>query len=80
MFNEVIRIGAGKPLELELQMVVSTKDLESEDPGQDELYMRIMEKAASLSARICTYLWNPTFWTRGVGPFSRGQVRRRCRR
>ena len=82
MFNEVIRIGGGKPLELELQMAVSARFLETEHPGQDELYISIMEKAAALSdhPKICTHLWNPTFWTSGLHPFPRGQVRRRCRR
>jgi hypothetical protein len=82
MLNEVIRIADGKPLELELQMVVSTGFLETRHPGQDELYTCIMEKAASLSdyPKICTHFWNPTFEARGLGPFPRGQVRSRCRR
>ena len=83
MFNEVIRISRGKPLELELQMVVSD-GLEAEHPGEDELYKSIMENAASLSdyPKFCTHLWNPTFWSRGLRPFQvpRGQVRGRCRR
>jgi hypothetical protein len=82
LFNEVIRIGGGKPLELELQMKVTAGDFQTEHPGEDELYMRIMEKAASLSdyPKIFTHWWNPTFLTRGLGPFRRGQVRRRCGR
>ena len=70
------------PLELDLQMIVSRGDFKTEHPGQDKLYMRIMEKAASLSdyPKICTHWWNPTHWTLGLGPFPRGQVRRRCRR
>jgi hypothetical protein len=81
MFNEVIRISDGKPLEFELQTVISTGNLEVEHPGQDELYMYITDKAGSLSAypKICTHFWNPTFWARGLGPFLRGQVRSRCR-
>ena len=86
MFNQVIRIACGKPLELEIVMGVDTLSmgiLQSEQPGSDELYMSIMEKAASLSdyPKICTHWWNPTFWDRGLGPpFPRGQVRSRCRR
>ena len=86
MFNEVIRIGGEKPLELELQMMLSARgemDLELEHPGQDKLFMGIMEKAASLSdyPNICTHWWNPTYWTRGrIGPFRLCQVRRRCAR
>ena len=82
IFKEVIRIGGGKPLELELMMAVDTGDLEVKHPGADELYMSIMENAASLSdyPKICTHLWNPTFWSRGIGPFPRKQVRGRCKR
>ena len=81
MFNEVIRIGGEKPLELDFQIGVSTEDSET-DAGEDELYMGIMEKAGSLSdhPNICTHWWNPTFGSRGLRPFPRGQVRRRCRR
>jgi len=82
MFNEVVRIADGKPLELELQMIVSTGILATGHPGQDELYMCITENTAPLSdyPNICTHVWNPTFWDRGLGPFPRGQVRSRCRR
>jgi hypothetical protein len=82
MFSEIIRISDGKPLELELKLAVSSGTLSSEHTGQDELYMRIMEMAVSLSdhPNICTHWWNPTLWTRGIGPFPRGQVRSRCRR
>ena len=80
-FNEVIRISGGNPLEFDLQMIVTREDFETEHPGQDELYIRILEKAASLSdhPKICTHLWNPTFWSRGLGPLPHGQVCRRCR-
>ena len=83
MFNQVIRIADGKPLELELQTVVYTGRWATGHPGQDELYMRIMEKAAPLSdyPNICTHVWNPTFGRdRGLVPFPPGQVRSRCRR
>ena len=84
MFNEVIRISGGKPLELELLMSVRTEDsdLKTEHPGEDDLYMRIMEKATSLLdyPNICTHWWNNTDWNRGLGPFPRGQVRGRCRK
>ena len=80
LFNEVIRIGGGKPLELELQLSASMGFLD-DHPDQDELYVDIMEQAALLSnyPKICTHFWNPTYWTRKIGPFPRGQVRRRCR-
>ena len=80
LFNEVIRIGDGKFLKLELQTIVTAGDFQTEHPGQEELYMRIMEKAASLSdyPKVSTHWWNSTFLTRGLGPFCRGQVRRRC--
>ena len=76
MFNEIIRIVGGKPLELELKLAVSSEILSNRG---DELYVRIMEKAALLSdhPNICTHWWNPTH---GIGPFPRGQVRTRCRR
>jgi hypothetical protein len=84
LFNEIIRIANGKPLELELQMVVSMGSLETEHPGLDELElsMHIMEKGGSLSdyPNICTHFWDPNFWARGLRPFPRGQVRSRCRR
>jgi hypothetical protein len=82
MFNQVIRISDGKPLEVELQTVVSTKNFESEHPGEDELYMCIMDKAGSLSdyPKICTHFWNPTFWANGIGPSPYDQVHSRCRR
>ena len=82
MFNQVIRIADGKPLELELQIAVSTGILATGHPGQDELYIRIMEETAPLSdyPNICTHFWNPTFGARGLAPFPRGQVRSRCRR
>lgn len=76
LFNEVIRIADGNPLELDLQLMVTRGD---EHPSQDELYMYITEKAALLSTHlnICTHWWNPTLST---VPFPHGQVRTRCRR
>ena len=72
MFNEIIRIGGEKPLELEIKMEVCLAT------RPDELHMRIVEKATLLSdyPNICTHWWNPT-------PRSRGhydQARTRCRR
>ena len=85
MFNEVIRVGGGKPLELEIQMSVTTEDIfetEYSQTGQEELFMRIMEKAASLSdhPKICTHWWNPTYCN--IPPFEvpSDRVRRRCKR
>jgi hypothetical protein len=83
IFSEIIRISDGKPLELEIQMEVTTEDfLEDVHPGQDELYARIMEKTITLSdyPKICTHFSNPTFWARGLKSFPRGQVRSRCRK
>ena len=79
MFNGIIRIAGGKHVELELRLAVSSGTLASEHTGQDELYTRIMEKAASLSdhPNICIHWWNPTLRT---SPFPRDQVRMRCRR
>ena len=67
MFNEIIRIGGEKPLELGLVMEVSLTT------GADELCMRIMEKAALLSdhPNICSHWWDHT-----RGPYD--QVRTRC--
>ena len=82
-FKEVIRIGGGKPLELEFGMSVSTEDdFETDHPGEDELYIRIMEKAEILSdyPNICTHWWNSTYRKRGINAFPSGQVRTRCRR
>ena len=81
LFNEIIRISGGKRLELELKMGVSREDLEDE-PGREELFKRITEKGALLSdyPEICTHFWDPTYWSRGLRPFPRGQVRGRCRR
>jgi len=82
MFNEVIRIADRKPLELELQMVLSTGGLlQTEHPGQAK-YLRIMERAASLRdyPNICTHILKPTFCYRGLVPFPHGQVRSMCKR
>ncbi|KIM34743.1 hypothetical protein M413DRAFT_80113 [Hebeloma cylindrosporum] len=82
MFDEIIRISGGKPLELELAMAVSTENLGVDQPGEGQLYTDITNKSASLldHPQICAHFWNPTFWARGVGPLPRGQVRGRCRR
>ena len=84
IFNEVIRIGDGKPLELEFAMSVCTDDVfETVFPGEDELYMRIMEKAAFLSfhPNICIHWWNSTFRNRyGICSPPIGQVHTRCRK
>ena len=84
MFDEVIRIGGGKPLELDLVMSASMGILEPEHHEQKDLYMYVKEKAALLldHPNICVHFWNPTStWRdRDTGPFSRPQVRRRRRR
>ena len=81
MFNEVIRISGGKPLEMEFMMAISD-GLEIHHSGEVELYNGIMDNAALLSdyPKICTHWWNPTYWQRDLNPFPRGQVRQRCRR
>ncbi|KIM47024.1 hypothetical protein M413DRAFT_23319 [Hebeloma cylindrosporum] len=69
IFKEIIRISGSKALELEFQMGVAVEPSDSElhPPGEDELYMHITEKAASLSdyPKICTHFWNPTFLALG---------------
>ena len=57
MWDEVVRISAGKPLELFLEMsIVMAED----GLSGDELYERIKEKIEDLPnyANICTYLWH----------------------
>lgn len=70
--NEITRISSGELLELDLQ--ISGK-LEH-GYGEDELYVRIMEKTTSLSdhPKNCTHFWN-----HGLGPFPCGQVRSKCK-
>ncbi|KAF8959436.1 hypothetical protein BDZ97DRAFT_2078106 [Flammula alnicola] len=79
--DEVIRISSGKPLELDFKMTVSTAKLQWQHPGEEELYVHITERTASLSdyPKICTHFWNPTCWTQGLGPFPRGQASLRLR-
>ncbi|KAF8881672.1 hypothetical protein CPB84DRAFT_1791534 [Gymnopilus junonius] len=79
--SEIIRIAAGKPLELDLMTTVSTGKLTYQHPGEEELYVHIMKKAELLSdhSRICTHFWNPTCWTLGQRPLPTNQVRSRCK-
>ena len=58
MCDEIVRVSAGKPLELDSEMSISSV---YPPLGQDELYERIKEKIASLSdyPNICTYFWHP---------------------
>jgi hypothetical protein len=62
MCDEVVRISAGKPLELNLEMSIVSTNLQYTPPGRDELYGRIKEKIASLSdyPNICIH-WHPHF-------------------
>ena len=80
IFNEVIRIGDGKPLDLEFAISVSKKKAETEE---DELYTRIMEKAATLSfhSNIYTHWWDSTFRKNMIWYYDipLGQVCTRCR-
>ncbi|KAF8799703.1 hypothetical protein BYT27DRAFT_7342791 [Phlegmacium glaucopus] len=68
--DEIVRISAGKPLNLELETSALPhrfrcpfREEESPNPlpGQDELYDRIMERISSLSdhPNICTRFWHP---------------------
>ena len=58
MCVEVIRISAGKPLELDLDMSIIPHRYDNMHLGRDELYERIKEKTASLSdyPNVCTLL------------------------
>ncbi|KAF8149156.1 hypothetical protein B0H34DRAFT_668003 [Crassisporium funariophilum] len=80
--EEVIRISAGKPLELNFEMWVSNGTLDVDHPGEGELYAHIRERTVSLSdyPNICTHLWDPTCWSLGLSPSLNRQVRSRCRR
>jgi hypothetical protein len=64
IWGEVVRISAGKPLELNLEAAVDPLDLKYSSEGKDELYElyeRIKEKIALLSnfPNIDTYFWHP---------------------
>ena len=60
MCDEVIRISSGKPLELDINMLVGLRG-RGHRCGEDELYMHIRERTTSLSdhPNICTHFWNP---------------------
>ena len=79
--QQIIRIAAGKPLELDLQMAVSNDDLE-EASGEHSLYMILLDKAASLSdcPNICTHVWNGTLGELGYKAAPLGEVRTKCKR
>jgi hypothetical protein len=57
--DEVIRISSGKPLELDLTMVVDTGKLDR-GYGENNLYVKIRRRTTSLSdhPQICTHFWN----------------------
>ncbi|EDQ99915.1 uncharacterized protein LACBIDRAFT_315058 [Laccaria bicolor S238N-H82] len=80
--DEIIRISAGKPLELELQTTVSLEGFQSPDVGDGAIYSHIAETTASLTdfPKICAHFWNPTCWSGRLAPFPRSQVCSRCRR
>ena len=70
MCDEVVRISAGKPLEFNLEMSITTARL-GPSSGRDEFYERIKEKMASLSKNpnICTHFCHPhhnNSWSRSV--------------
>ncbi|KAF8799721.1 hypothetical protein BYT27DRAFT_7245951 [Phlegmacium glaucopus] len=58
---EVVRISAGKPLNLKLETSVLSLRCPFLTPGEDELYERIKERISSLSnhPNICTRFWHP---------------------
>ena len=60
MCVEVVRISAGKLLELDLDMSIIPHRYDDRHLGRDELYGRIKEKTASLSdyPNICSH-WHP---------------------
>ncbi|KAF8799764.1 hypothetical protein BYT27DRAFT_7200998 [Phlegmacium glaucopus] len=59
--DEVVRISAGKPLNLNLETSVLPPNLQY-PPGQDELYERITERISlSDHPNIHTRFWHPTF-------------------
>jgi len=78
--NQIIRISAEKPLELDLQTGAANGSLYP-TKGAGELYASIKERTAVLSdyPKICTHFWDPTYWKRGLGPFPCDQVRGNCR-
>ena len=59
--SEIIRISAGKPLKLNLSMLVESPKFEYPPPGQTRLHERILEKIASLSdyPHISLDFWRP---------------------
>ena len=62
MCDEVARISAGKPLELDLKVSLRPRKLEGQyPPPGDELYERIKEKVASLPEypNICAHFRHP---------------------
>jgi hypothetical protein len=75
--DQIIRISAEKPIELDL--LTTANDTPS---GEDDLYSSILEKTTVFSdyPKICAHSWNPTCWDRGLAPSPRGQVRNKCKR
>ena len=60
MCDEVVRVSAGKPLELDLEISIGPPKFLYPPPGEDKLYGRIKEMIASLSGypNICTHFWH----------------------
>jgi hypothetical protein len=81
MFNEIIRISGGKPLELEIGLSAYIGILDLPERKELPVYTCVMEKAALFLdyPNICTHFWNPTCKDRWIGPYPH-QVRGRCRR
>ncbi|KAF9461976.1 hypothetical protein BDZ94DRAFT_1262142 [Collybia nuda] len=75
LINEAIRVSAGEPLELELNIKV-TGGIGYNNPRRAELFASIMEKTKLVAkySNICTHFWNPTYWAHGLDPSLRGQM------
>ena len=80
MWDQVVRISAGKLLGLGLEMSVQMQmsNLQLEYPGEDKLYRRMEKRILSSSdhPNICTHLWYPI--NDGTGSVRRQQTCSRC--
>jgi hypothetical protein len=79
--QQIIRIAADNPLELDLRIGVCNGDPE-ETSGEASLFATIMNKAASLSdcPNICTHFWNCTLGKGGLKALPLGEARTKCKR
>jgi hypothetical protein len=79
--QQIIRIAADKPLELDLQMGVETDDVE-DAPGESLLYTALLKIVAPVSdcPNICNHFWNCTLGRSGLKASLLGEVRTKCKR